>query len=135
MGFGIEIHDYIACRRPWAQLERILERLPRHSRYKAALENDEEYAKLALSLSGSATASRPPRVPLAGYDEIAVRLDNLFDAINSVNETLLAAPHFRRNKGRQAIRAPRPETAQQRLKRQQSLIRINDIVQQMTGGR
>lgn len=86
-------------------------------------------------LDGLNPAQKKPRVPLAGYDEVAVRLDNLFDAINAVNETLLAAPHFRRRRGRQPIRAPRPETAQQRVKRQESISRINSIVQQMTGGR
>lgn len=129
------MHDYIACRRPWAQLDRILERLPRHSHYKAALENDEEYAEIALALDGLNPARRKPRVPLAGYDEVAARLDNVFDAINAVNETLLAAPHFKRRGGRQAVRAPRPETAQQRVKRQQSMARINSIVEHMTGGR
>lgn len=79
--------------------------------------------------------SRRPTVPLVGYDEVATRLDNLFDAINAVNETLLAAPHFKRRKGRQAVRAIRPESAQQRLKRQQSLVKINSIVDRMTGGR
>ena len=74
-------------------------------------------------------------MPLAGYDEIAARLDNLFDAINAVNETLLAAPHFKRRSGRQAVRAQRPETAQQRVKRQQSMTRIDSIVEHMTGGR
>lgn len=109
--------------------------MPRHSHYKAALENDEQYAAIALAFEGVELAHRKPRVPLAGYNEIAVRLDNLFDAINAVNETLLAAPHFKRRTGRQAIRAPRPETAQQRVKRQQSLTRIDSIVQHMTGGR
>lgn len=73
-------------------------------------------------------------MPLAGYDEVVSRLDNLFDALNAVNDTLRAAPHFRR-KNRPPIRAPRPETAQQRLKRQQSMEKLNSIVQQMTGGR
>lgn len=77
---------------------------------------------------------RKARPPLVGYDDIAARLDNVFDAINAVNETLLAAPHFQR-KHRQAIRAPRPETAHQRLKRQRSMQRISSIVDQMTGGR
>lgn len=63
-----------------------------------------------------------------------MRLDNIFDALNAVNETLLAAPHFKR-KHRQAVRAPRPETASQRLRRQQSMNRIHSIVDQMTGGR
>ena len=88
-----------------------------------------------MALGELKPASRKPHVPLAGYDEVAARLDNLFDALNAVNETLLAAPHFKRRGGRQAVRAPRPETAQQRLKRQQSMKRINSIVEQMTGGR
>lgn len=135
MGFGIQLHDYIAGHRPWAQLERILARLPRHSHYKAALEDDEEYAEIAMALDSVLPAARQARVPLAGYNEIAVRLDNLFDAISSVNETLLAAPHFKRRSGRRAVRAPRPETAQQRLKREQSMTRINSLVDHMTGGR
>lgn len=78
---------------------------------------------------------RRAQVPLVGYDEVASRLDNLFDAICAVNDTLLAAPHFKRRKGRQAVRAIRPETAQQRLKRQQSMTKIGSIVERMTGGR
>jgi hypothetical protein len=88
-----------------------------------------------MALDSVLPSKRQSRVPLAGYDEIAVRLDNLFDAIVSVNETLLAAPHFKRRTGRQSIRAPRPETAQQRLRREQSVARLNSIVEHMTGGR
>lgn len=79
-------------------------------------------------------ASRRPRVPLVGYDEVVSRLDNLFDVLSAVNDTLLAAPHFKR-KARQPNRAIRPETAQQRLKRQQSVNKLDAIVQHMTGGR
>lgn len=99
------------------------------------MENDEEFAAIALALDGLNPARRTPRVSLVGYDEVAARLDNVFDAINAVNETLLAAPHFKRRSGRQSVRAPRPETAQQRVKRQQSIARINSLVEHMTGGR
>ena len=98
------------------------------------MNDDDEYAALAQALEGLNVPSRKSRTPLVGYDEVAARLDNVFDAINAVNETLLAAPHFQR-KNRPAIRAPRPETAHQRLKRQRSMQRIGSIVDQMTGGR
>jgi hypothetical protein len=108
--------------------------LPRHSYYKAALEDDDEFASVALAVEVPGVSQRP-RVPLAGYNEVAARLDNLFDAISAVNETLLAAPHFKRRRGRQAVRAVRPETAQQRVKREQSMQKISSIVERMTGGR
>jgi hypothetical protein len=74
-------------------------------------------------------------VPLVGYDETVVRLDNLFDAINAVNETLTAVYSRRRNRAGRPTRATRPETAQQRVKRQQSIQKLDSIVERMTGGR
>lgn len=73
-------------------------------------------------------------VPLVGYSEIALRLDNVFDAINAVNETLIAVNSASNSKPR-PNRAPRPKTAVQRTREVQSLQRLMDLEQQLTGGR
>jgi hypothetical protein len=75
-----------------------------------------------------------PAVPLAGYNEIVLRLDNVFDAIMAVNETLIAVNSAKGGMN-QPQRAPRPETAYQRLVKRQKLEKIESIMDWMTGGR
>lgn len=76
---------------------------------------------------------RPHRVPLVGYDGISARLDNVFDALNNLQETMVILQT--RKRAVTPKRATRPETAQQRLKRQQSMRKLDSIVDKMTGGR
>lgn len=121
-------------RRPWGQLERILERLPRHSLYRAALDDDEEYAELAARMLDE-EPPRESRVPLVRYDEVVLRLDNVFDVLNAINETLIAVNSKRKSAVQFPNRAPRPETASQRLKARRKRERIDGLVQHMTGGR
>lgn len=109
----------------------MITRLPRHSHYKAALENDEEFAEIALTLN---LPERPARIPLVGYDETVARLDNVFDAVNLVRETLESIYSKRGHKPREN-RAVRPENAQQRIKRQQARSKLQSIEDRMTGGR
>lgn len=132
LGLHLEIHDYLNGRRPWAQLDRVIARLPRHSHYKAALEDDDEIAEVALAIQ---LPENRARVPLVGYDETVVRLDNLFDAINAVNETLITVYSKRGIAARRSIRAERPETAHQRVKRSRSKQKLQSIEESMTGGR
>lgn len=96
------------------------------------MDNDDEYAVIAASFPESIVE---PTVPLTGYSELARRLDNVFDAVSAVNETLVAVHSDRKSGLHQPVRAPRPETASQRLKTRQRLDRIDNIVQHMTGGR
>jgi hypothetical protein len=131
----VDIHDFFTGRRPWAQLERLIERLPRHSRYKAALEDDDNYAALALAMQKAGVAETPARVPLVGYDEVAVRLDNIYDAVNALRETLIAIYSKRNSAKPKPNRAPRPESAHQRVRRRQAREKLDSIVDQMTGGR
>jgi hypothetical protein len=132
---GIQIHDYFAGRRPWGQMERILLRLPRHSHYKAALDDDEEFAAIALKLALPGTEKARPRVPLAGYSDVIARLDNVFDAISALHETMVDVYSRRNGRRVNRTRAPRPETAQQRLRRAETYRALDSIVEQMTGGR
>lgn len=122
--------------RPWGQFDRLLERLPRHSHYKAALDDDEEYAGLALALQGAESPSRTSRnVPLTGYSDVVARLDNLFDVISALHENLVDYMSGRKSTRTKRVRAPRPETAQQRLRRAQKIATLNNLVEQLTGGR
>jgi hypothetical protein len=125
----VDFLDYFRGRRPWAQLTRLLQRLPRHSAYRAALDGDEDYAKVVAAL---VPADVPAEVPLVGYSEIALRLDNLFDVMNAVNETLIAIHSSSRPRPN---RAPRPRTALQRLKETESRQRLLQMEHQLTGGR
>lgn len=126
------LHDYVVGRRPWGQLERILFRLPAHSHYKAALNDDDEFAEQAekLNFPGS---DKTPAVSLVGYDDAVLRLDNIYDAMNAVIEVLIAI-HSKKGSTRRPNRAPRPETARQRLKRRQSMDKIAALERKLLGG-
>lgn len=124
----------MAGRRPWGQLMRILEGLPRHSHYKAALDSDDTVASMALSMRSGDEDEQQPQVPLAGYDPLAMRLDNVFDAVNALAETVKSALS-RRNSRVDPVRATRPETAIQRLQRQQTHQHLFDMEYKLTGGR
>lgn len=131
---GWDLLDFFRGRRPWGQLERILNHLPRYSLYKAAVDDDEEFAELAAQLlhGGSQQSSK---VPLVRYDEVVVRLDNVYDVLNAINETLIAVNSKRKSAVQHPNRAPRPETASQRLKARRRRERLDQLVQHMTGGR
>jgi hypothetical protein len=112
----------------------LLARLPRHSHYRAAIDDADDYAAVAVQL-GTHTATATSRtVPLAGYDDVVARLDHVYDAVNAVNETLLAVYSAKKTRVR-PVRAPRPETAYQRLLRQQKTQKLSSIVDRMTGGK
>lgn len=117
-------------KRPWTQLERILERLPRHSHYRAEVDNDDDFAAM-VDVDGP---TRSPTVPLVDYDHVAMRLDNVFDAVCAVQETLVAV-HSRKKHQGQPNRAPRPETALQRKRRQATEDKLTNLEMWMTGGR
>jgi hypothetical protein len=99
------------------------------------LDNDERLAEVALRLSlpGSEELATP-QVPLVGYDAVAARLDNVFDAINALHETLVRR-YTKRGTSIQPVRAFRPETAVERVKRRKSMNKIHDLEQRLTGGR
>jgi hypothetical protein len=113
-----------------------LQRLPRHSHYKASLDDDEEYASIALSLQQpDSDKGRVHTVPLAGYSDVVARLDNVFDAITALHENLVDYLARRKSSRVNKTRAPRPETAQQRLRRTEKTQKLDALVQRMTGGR
>lgn len=128
---NVRIHDFFTGARPWGQLERILARLPRHSHYKAAIDNDDQYAEIAETMQ---RADQKVRIPLAGYDDVVFRLDNLFDAVMSVGD-ILRQVYSKHGRAPQPVRAYRPETAQQRLKRHKAHRKLQSIEERMSGGR
>lgn len=114
-------------------MERILLHLPRYSLYKAAVDDDEEFAEIASKLTRDEQPSS--KVPLVRYDEVVLRLDNVYDVLNAINETLIAVNSKRKSAVSHPNRAPRPETASQRLKARRRRERLDQLVQHMTGGR
>jgi hypothetical protein len=78
---------------------------------------------------------REGKVPLVRYDEVVLRLDNVYDVLNAINETLITVNSKRKSALQRPNRAPRPETATQRLKSRRRQERLDELVQHMTGGR
>ncbi|MEU5259024.1 hypothetical protein [Amycolatopsis sp. NPDC021455] len=98
------------------------------------MDDDDEYAELAVRLLDE-EPQREAKVPLVRYDEVVLRLDNVFDVLNAINETLIAVNSKRKAAVQFPNRAPRPETASQRLKVRRKRERLEGLVQHMTGGR
>lgn len=122
----------MAGRRPWRQLVRLLARLPRHSHYRAALYDADDYAAHVVGAQSNTDAEQP-KPSLVEYDQIALRLDNVFDAVNAVKETLIAVHSKKGNQG-QPNRAPRPETAIERAKRRATAEGLQQIEDTMLSG-
>ncbi len=87
-----------------------------------------------LALQDQLGTTPASSTPLIGYSDVVKRLDDLFDAVNGVRETLLAV--YSKKKSRiQPIRAPRPQTAYQRLKKREKVQKLQSIEDKMLGGR
>ena len=102
--------------------------------YKAAVDDNDEFAELAAQLKRD-EPEKVPKVPLVRYDEVVRRLDDLYDVLNAINETLVAVNSGRKRTAHRPNRAPRPETATQRLGRRRQIERLDEITNRMTGGR
>lgn len=115
--------------RPWGQLLRFADGLPLHSRYKAAIHDDIEYAE-ALAATG-ALDERPRPPTLAGFTPEVNALLELTDWVKSL---------YRLTFGVHSQTAPpelpptrRPRTAFDRLRDKRKLDRHRERVRMMIG--
>lgn len=105
-------------------------RLPRHSHFKAAYASDEELAEMMADLYPDAKPDNS--VPIEGYTPEAERIDAVFDAVMVLVETVAQIAGGKRIR---PTRAPRPETAAQKLERRKRLEKVYALADKMTGGR
>jgi hypothetical protein len=117
--------DWFRGHRPWAQLLRVIGRLPPQSHYKAALADDDELAERSPPPVPGA-----PRVPLTGYSRTHELLAALLDAVNELHATLTAA-HTKGGKRPPVRRTPRPVTALQRAEHRRTAATLTSIEAKM----
>lgn len=106
--------DFFRGSRPWTQLFRLLDRLPRHSHYKAALVNDATYAAAIVSRNPEGLKSGPP--PLT---EWSPEVELLAQAVDAMRETVarLVWAHSRDHRKPDVKNVKRPRTAINRAER------------------
>jgi len=115
---GVDLLDYFRGRRPWRQLLRFLAGMPAHSRYMAALADDEATARRVAA----DRTRRPAPMTMAGYDPMIARLDTVIDVLVAAHSTGSTPP-----------RMPRPVTALDRLAARDARSRHRDRVRMIRG--
>ena len=125
---GIGLHEFFARRRPWSQLDKILTRLPQESHYKAALAADDELAERA------STDKSRPEIPLVGYGQLAIKLDNIYDALMLIRtEQINTTPGIKQPAKFKPVE--RPRTAQDRRAERMRDMKLSSLEKRLMGNR
>lgn len=109
---------------------RLVDRLPRHSHYKAAIADDDELARQVLEHLGRGTV--PARPPLTEYSTLIEVLSNFLDELRELHATLIAVNSAKGRRPR-VTRTPRPETAVMRAEKRRSMERLMELEQRLLG--
>lgn len=109
---GLDLLDWFRGRHPWSKLLRLAARLPDHSRYKAALADDED---LAEQLAGRVEAGTPAaRMTMLGWTPERALLTALVEAVGSLTAITIAV-NSEDDKAPDVPRLPRPVLALDRI--------------------
>lgn len=104
---GVDLGDLWRARR-WTKLLDLIDRLPGHSWYSAAIANDEEHAKMVAQAAQERKASgeaAPDSGPsLVGWSPEVAATTRLIDAVNGVRYAVIAV-----QAGKKAGDPPKPE--------------------------
>lgn len=119
--------------RPWPQLLRWLDRLPKHSHYKAALADDEDLARRTLAGVNGSGPPPAPRPPITEWSRQVELLTAAVDELRELHATLIAA-NSKKGKRPKVRPVPRPETAVMRLEKQRTLAQLAEIERKLLGG-
>ena len=124
---GVELLDFFTGDRWWAQLYRLLDRLPAWGHYKSALVMDEAWARYICDLEDAGEETPPgaddEMMSPLGYGPIVQRLDLLADRVMAVR-TAVQASYSEKHEEPSFEPLPRPETAldRERERRTRSLL-------------
>jgi hypothetical protein len=122
----MDLLDYFRGVYPWGKLYRLLDQLPKWSRYKLALADDDELADLAHAAAGDGGRGGRPR--LSDWDPVEELRAEIRDGVGRIEA---AIANSQRPKGKNPIRpkpSPRPMTAAQRAVRRADYATHQDIV-------
>lgn len=100
--------------RRWRLLLNLIDHLPRDSYYVEARADDEELAGEVLDLTDALGEAAVPKARLSEFDPMVERLTDLYDRMGDLIAAVVAAAGAKPPK---VQRAPRPETAAERLRK------------------
>lgn len=116
----------------WGKLSRLLDQLPQHGRFKAALLDDDE---LAEQIYEPVDDDGPiPPMDFVGYDPVVAGLTNIGDILLMLRATLIAV-NSDKGKMPPVKPLPRPESARERVERERSKERRSELLSILTPGR
>lgn len=110
---GVDLHEFARGDRPWSQFVRLVDRLPAHSRYGAAVREDEDLASQLLELPEE-IQSTPFTPSFVGWTPERELLTALTEAVHALHAVTVAAHSDGRV--RRVPPLPRPVTAVERVK-------------------
>jgi hypothetical protein len=124
----MDLLDWFRGRRPWPQLLRLIEQLPRHSHYKAALVNDPDMAaRIVEQRAKSPTKARPP---VTDWSPEVDMLAHVADAVRSL-VSLTIKVNSKGGNGPDAKPVTRPRTAVDRADRAAFERRMNVLIKKV----
>jgi NADPH-dependent 2,4-dienoyl-CoA reductase/sulfur reductase-like enzyme len=123
---GVDLLEFFRGRRPFGQLLRFARQLPNHSRYKAALLDNEDYARAVL-----ATGAKPASPTMEGFTPTVAAIKDLTDWVKALYSLGFATAG---QTPPQLPDTPRPRTAFDRVRKSDAHMRHRQRVKIMIGG-
>lgn len=126
---GVDLSDWFSGRGApaWGKLVRLTDQLPPHSRFKAAMLDDDEFAA-AIGVSDEETnGDKPQRISLADYDPMVAKLTDVCDLLIGLRTTLVAVNSEKGKGPKDTKYMPRPETAFDRLRRRKRQEKLSEL--------
>lgn len=114
----MDLLDWLRGRHPWAKLLRLADRLPRHSRYIAALYDDDELAPLLVAAHDN-NSGEEPRMSMVGWSPERELLTEVLQAVRGMHATLIGV-NSKNGKAPDVPPARRPTTAVDLVRRRQN---------------
>jgi hypothetical protein len=117
---GLHLSDWFSGRGapPWSKLVRLADALPSHSRFKAAIIDDDELAaRLNLTDDEDGDKSERRKMTYEGYDPVIAKLTDACDLLIGLQRTLIQV-NSEKGKGPKDTKfMDRPESAVDRARR------------------
>lgn len=111
----------------WGKLVRLADQLPPHSRFKAAMMDDDEFAARIGVSDESDEPGKRAKMSLEGYDPLLAKVTDVCDLLIGLRETLIAVNSEKGKAPKGTKYMPRPETAFDRLRRAERQKKLNEL--------
>ncbi|GJF06604.1 hypothetical protein [Pseudonocardia sp. D17] len=124
--FGLDLLDWLRGRHPWGKLLRLAGQLGRHSRYIAALHDDDEIAPLLVAAHDD--SGEEPRMSLVGWTHERELLTELLQSVRALQATVIGIVS-KSGKPPEVPPARRPRTLVDDLRRRADRDQAETVIQ------